>query len=435
MDLSHPLNFFSLTYSKASLGFSSAVLEDIHVNGVASAWWGTATFGLIYYVVPKLCARPLINENIAKVHLYLWNITMLLTVITLALGYNQGIEVGEAAWQIDVLVVISFLLLAYNVFGTVFKRKEPHLYVSLWYIMGSIIWSSLNYIIGNFVGVYLVSGVNSAGIHGFYLHNTVGMLITPMGVAMAYYFLPAAAKNPLYSHKLSIIGFWTIAFFYPFTGAHHYLFSPIQIWVQTVAIVTSMMLIIPVWTVVTNFYGTMRGKWHLFPQDFTVKFLIVGIVFYVITCLQGTTQALRSIQPVIHFTDWVVGHAHLAIFGVFTMWLMGIVYYIMPKLTGRELYSRTLGHWHFWLVLIGFSAMALDLWFGGLVEGFQFIRPEIPFIDIIQIMKPFWIIRSIAGLTMFIGFVIFAYNVFMTAKAGKTQEGEQVVPSPLAGEG
>ncbi len=394
-------------------------LRVIHVNGVAFAWWATATFGLIFYIVPQLTGRRLYHEGLARFTLYLWNIIIALSVVTLALGYNQGLEVAEMVVPIDVLIVVAFVLVAINAFGTVFKREEPQLYVSLWYILGALIWATLNYVVGNFIGYYVATGINSANVHGFYIHNTVGLLITPLGIATIYYFLPAAVRAPLYSHKLSLLGFWTIAFFYAWTGTHHYIFSAIPRWVQTVAIVMSFLLFIPVWTVVYNFFATMKGRWHLMIESAAVKFLMLGTLFYLLTCFQGPVQALRSFQRVTHFTDWVVGHAHLAIFGTFTLWVMGAIYHLWPRLTGRALWSRGLASWHFWLTVVGFSLMALTLWAVGLIEGTLMANPDIPFVDIVRPARPYWIVRSFAGGLMVAGIIIFIYNILMTSRAGE----------------
>ena len=196
-------------------------LRIVHVNGVVFGWFTTAIFGLCFYIVPKLTGVKLFSERLAIFTLWLWNITILIGVILIAMGFNQGLEIAEFPILVDISVTACFALVLINLFGTIFKRKERKLYVSLWYVMGAFVWTTMNYIMGNFINPYLVSGTNSAAMHGLYIHNIVGLWITPIGVAMVYYFLPVSVKNPLYSHKLSMIGFWTIAFLYPFVGTHH----------------------------------------------------------------------------------------------------------------------------------------------------------------------------------------------------------------------
>ncbi|GIW22769.1 MAG: membrane protein [Candidatus Sericytochromatia bacterium] len=395
-------------------------MRIFHLGGVAFGWFSTAAIGMAYYIVPKLTGTKIVWPKLSYFLLYLWIATSTIGQICLLAGYNQGVEVGEWPLFIDILTVIVFGLATVQVFVTIANRKQKHIYVSLWYITAGLTWACLNYVVGNLINPYFYAGVDNASIHGFYLHCVVGLWITPMGTAMLYYFLPVITKNPVYSHKLSMLGFWGLALFYPIIGAHHYLYSPIETWVQTISIMSSMMLILPVWSVITNQVGTMKGKWHMMSSHIEVKFLVLGAVFYVITCFQGPTQALRSMQLIIHFTDWVVGHAHLAIYGVFTLWTWAGMYYVWPKLTGREIYSQKLASWHFWLSLLGFSIMALALWAAGLVQGGMLnLASNVPFIDTVKAISPFWMMRSIGGWLMIAGAAVFVYNMYMTAKVGK----------------
>jgi len=395
-------------------------MRIFHLGAVAFGWFTTAAIGLALYIVPKLTGTKIVWPRMGYYLFYAWALVVMAGQIGLLAGYNQGYEVGEWGTLIDIPVAIIFLLTTVQIFTTISRRKEKHIYVSLWYLTAAFSWTCLNFVFGNFINHFFFTGVNNASMHGFYLHNVVGLWITPMGTAMLYYFLPVIVKNPIYSHKLSMLGFWGLALFYPLTGAHHYLFSPIDTWVQTIAIMASMMLIMPVWTVITNQVGTMKGKWHMLSSSVEVKFLVLGAVFYVITCFQGPTQALRSMQQITHFTDWVVGHAHLAIFGVFTMWAWAGSYFVWPKLTGRKIYSKSLAGWHFWLSLLGFSIMALVLWAAGLVQGGMLNLPSnVAFIDTVKVLGPMWLIRSIGGWLMIAGAACFVYNMYMTAVKGE----------------
>ena len=190
----------------------------------------------------------------------------------------------------------------------------------------------MNLILGSFILPYTISGINSAGFHGLYIHYIVGLWITPAGYVLIYYYLPVSVRNPLYAHKLSLVGFWSLALFYPFVGIHHYLYSPIADWAETIAIVTSMLLIIPVWTVLVNFFGTVKGKWEGFGRNLPAKFLIMGALMYLAGCFQGSLEALRSIQQPTHFSDFVISHSHLTVFGTFVVWAMGGLVYTWPRL-------------------------------------------------------------------------------------------------------
>jgi cytochrome c oxidase cbb3-type subunit 1 len=263
--------------------------------------------------------------------------------------------------------------------------------------------------------------VNNAAMHGLYIHYVVGLWITPAGLAVIYYFLPLSAKNALYSHKLSLVGFWSLAFFYPFVGTHHYIYSPIPYWTQTIAIVASMMLIIPVWTVTQNFYGTFVRHWKRFQESYTAKFLIVGALYYLIGCFQGSTEALRSMQTLTHFTDFVIAHSHLTVFGTFILWVTAGMYYVIPRLSGRELYSHSLAQWHYWLTVSGFSLMASVLVLQGLLQG-TMLQMGADFVDSMVAMKPYWFTRTIAGVTMDIGAILGMWNFYMTVMQGRRIE-------------
>ncbi|MBI3089576.1 MAG: cbb3-type cytochrome c oxidase subunit I [Candidatus Tectomicrobia bacterium] len=405
----------------------------IHTNAAAFGWITTIYLALMFYMVPRLTGAELyLGEKLGKLVLWAWTLIVAAGLVGFALGYNQGIEYGEFSWPIDILVVVAFLVVIVMIFGAIFKRREQQLYVSLWYLMGGLVWTALNYLVGNSVPVYLAAGVNSAAIAGFYIHNVVGLWVTPIGLAVIYYFLPVSVRSPLYSHKLSLIGFWTLAFLYPLTGAHHFIYSGIADWVETVAIVSSVALIIPVWTVVVNFFGTVKGNWWRFSGNLPMKFFVLGVVFYVMTCLQGPLQALRTLQQIVHFTDWVVGHAHMALFGVFSLWSIAAIYYMWPRLTGRELYSMKLAHWHFWLTAVGFGLMGTTLWAVGLLEG-SFWQTSLPFVSYVRFAKPFWWIRLVSGIMMALGTLLFFYNLHQTERQGRRLQAGEAPVSDLGG--
>jgi cytochrome c oxidase cbb3-type subunit 1 len=307
-------------------------IRAIHTNGVLFGWLLAANMGLSYYVVPRLTGVKLFSEKLGLATLGLWVVIILGAVVTLAAGDTQAKEYLELNTWLDILVTIAWVLFAINIFATIAKRKHDQMYVSLWYLMGTIFWTAILWIVAN-LPVY--SGVNDANVNWWFGHNAVGLIFTPMGLSMAYYFIPKSTNNPLYSHKLSIIGFWTIAFLYIWNGAHHILFGPIPTRLQTVAILFSISLLIPVWTAVTNFYGTLRGKWT--QGNYVVKFLLAGTTFYLLTCFQGPMHSLRTVNQIVSKTDWIVGHAHMAVFGAFSFFAMGGIYFALPKILKRPL--------------------------------------------------------------------------------------------------
>ncbi len=401
------------------------VMRISHTQSVSYGWFSMGTIAMAHYMVPKLCGRPIFKPLFSWIGVACWNVGMIMGIGGFHIGFNQGLEMAEMNVIADLFVATGLVCVLVNLFLTIANRREPKIYVSLWYLMAGFTWTALNYLTGNFLAP-LTTGANSAALNGFFLHNVVGLWVTPMGVATAYYLMPVVTRNPLYSHKLSMIGFWALAFFYPFTGAHHYLFSPIPDWVETIAIVSSMMLIVPVWTVLANFWGTMRGRWDLFANTVTMKLLILGAVYYLTTCFQGPTQALRALQPVVHFTDYVVGHAHLALFGVFSLWTMAAFYYIVPKLAGREIYSVGMARATFWLTFFGFLIMALILWIAGIVQGHQLIN-NVDWPDTLDTNAFYWHLRTVGGFLMDVGMLFFVYNIVATMFWGKPSANPRVV--------
>jgi len=393
-------------------------LRPVHIMGVVFGGFSTAIFGLTYYIVPKLCGVRMYKESWNNSIFWLWNIGLAVGIVSLVLGYNSGIEAGEFPLWVSIPVEIIFIQISIQVIVTIKQRKEPRIYVSLWYLSAAYVWTVFNYAFGHFILPFSMPGVNNAAMHGLYIHYVVGLWITPAGLAVIYYFLPLAAKRPLYSHKLSLIGFWSLAFFYPFVGTHHYIYSPIPYWTQTIAIVASMMLIIPVWTVIQNFYGTFVTNWRRFQESYTAKFLVIGALYYFFGCFQGSTEALREVQRLTHFTDFVIGHSHLTVFGTFILWVTAGMYYVVPRLSGRELYSKPLAQWHYWLTITGFSVMAGVLTIQGLMQG-TMLQVGADFVDSMVAMKPYWFTRTLAGLTMDIGALLGMWNIYKTIQVGK----------------
>jgi cytochrome c oxidase cbb3-type subunit 1 len=388
-------------------------IRPIHTNGVLFGWLLAADMGLCYYIVPRLAGVKLYSEKLGLATLGLWIVIILGAVVTLAAGDTQAREYLELNWWLDVLVTVAWVMFAVNIFMTIARRKYENMYASLWYIMGTILWTAILWIVGN-LPVY--SGVNDANVNWWFGHNAVGLIFTPIGLAIAYFFIPKSTGNPLYSHKLSIIGFWTIAFLYIWTGAHHIIFGPVPTWLQTVAILFSVSLLIPVWTAVTNFYGTMRGKWQ--SGNYVVKFFLSGTTFYLLTCFQGPLHSLRSVNQIVSKTDWIIGHAHMAVFGAFSFFAIGGIYYALPKMLKRPLHSDTLAEWHFWLSFIGFLGFAISLWIGGFVQGLQLMDYHISFLDTVKAMFPYYLVRMFSGLLMLAAQFLFAFNIWKTVRGG-----------------
>ncbi len=395
-------------------------IRPAHTNSVLLGWLSLANTAGIFYVIPRLTRAPLAHPRLALIVGYLWNIFNGIGVITLALGFTSAIEYAEYLWPLDIVFAALFGCIIFICFRTIANRTERQLYVSLWYIMGSLLWFPLLFIVGNIPNGW-IGGIPQALAAWFYGHNIVGLWFTTIGVAFIYYLLPKLTKNPLYSHKLSLIGFWTIATFYVWNGPHHLQNGPVPAWIMKAGIIPSVLLIIPVWTVLANVFGTMKGKWHLFSQNIPLKFVITGSIFYLITCLQGPFQSLMGPSSILKFTNWVVGHAHMPLFAGFSFVSFALIYYSFPDWSGREIYSKKLMDAHFWFSVIGFLMFAFTTWTQGVLQGFAWAEGKqygLQFVEVMTALRPFSIVREVGGLLMFLGQVVFAYNIYRSAKHG-----------------
>jgi cytochrome c oxidase cbb3-type subunit I len=389
-------------------------LRPMHVNGVIWGAFSTIFIGLCYYIVPRLTGVRVWGERWSYGLLWVWNLNLAAAVVLLALGWNRGWEAGEFPLINVVVTFVAVVMLTVQFLMTIKQRRERPLYVSLWYLIAAFIWTDVNLVL-LMLGPYHIPGINNAAWHGLFIHYVVGLWITPAGYVLIYYFLPASVKNPIYSHRLSLIGFWSLAFFYPFVGIHHYLYSPIADWAETIAIVSSMMLIIPVWTVLQNFFGTMIGRWQEFGRNLPAKFLIVGSLMYLVGCFQGSLEALRSLQQPTHFTDFVISHSHLTVFGTFVVWAIAGTMYVWPRLANdAPLWSFRVGNWGFWLITLGISAMGLVLTAQGLQQGFMLMAGT-EWVHSVNAIRPYWWVRTLTGISMDVGMSLVVYTLMKTS--------------------
>jgi cytochrome c oxidase cbb3-type subunit 1 len=259
-----------------------------------------------------------------------------------------------------------------------------------------------------------VPGTGGAAISSAFIHNLVGLLVTPIGWGLLYYFVPAEIKQPIYSHALSLIGFWSLAFFYPLNSVHHYLYSPIPMFIQYASIVASVGIHVVVYTVAYNFIMTIRGNGKLLLSSIPLRFFYLGICNYILTCLQCAVHVTLSAQQIIHFSDWVVGHAHLVMFGVFGFWIMGFMAYLWPKMYRRPI-PWALASWAFWLCAFGNFIMWVDLLAGGLVQGYLWRQAQVPWMESVIASRPFWLTRTFCGTAIFVGLILFALAIYKTS--------------------
>jgi cytochrome c oxidase cbb3-type subunit I len=407
-------------------------LRPLHTNAGIFGWAIGSFFALYLYIVQHLCRRPLWSDGLARFQLYLFNVTIILAAVTLLLGFTQSKEYHELEWPIDILVVVLWVVFSVNILMTIFKRHEKQMYVSLWFMAASLIGVAVLYLVNAaavpvslFKSYSAYAGTNDANVQWWYGHNAVAMVLTLPPLAIFYYFLPKSTGVPIFSHRLSIVAFWSLVFMYLWTGAHHLLWTPVPDWVQTLAMAFSIMLIAPSWGSVINGYLSMNGQWHQMRENYLVKFLILGITFYGLQTLQGPLQAVRSFSAFIHYTEWVPGHVHMGALGWVSLVLFGAFYYMAPRIYNRELYSIPLANLHFWLVLIGQLLYSVSLWIAGVQQAgmWHAVSPDgsltYSFMESLVAMYPYYWTRAFSGLIYFAGVAIFIYNLVMTARRGK----------------
>ncbi|MBS1904715.1 MAG: cbb3-type cytochrome c oxidase subunit I [Bacteroidetes bacterium] len=387
----------------------------VHTNMAAYGFLANLFFGMLYWAVPRLTGLRVWKRGVSLFLFWAWQAILLATFVGQLYGLAQGVEWAETPIFIDPVVVIGVLLMTVNFYVPIIKTKEKPLYVSLWYFTAAFVWTGLVYIMGNYLPQFFAPGVAGAAIGGLYIHDLVGLFVTPLGWGMMYYFVPLIMKKPIYSHALSLVGFWGLAFFYPLQGVHHFLWSPIPMFVQYGAVTSTIAVEIVVTTVVVNFFLTLRGSGSMLKTNLPLRWYYTGMVLYFTTCLQCAFQVTLTLQQVIHFTDWVVAHAHLVMLGVFGFWLLGTVTHLWPRVTGREWYSLRLNTWHYWLSTIGLVIMFGDLTIAGLVQGFSWRSLQIWEQSLIASF-PFWLVRTFAGVLIVLGQMIWAYNLYRTAK-------------------
>lgn len=399
---------------------SPARVRVVHTNGVAFGFLVTATLGLLEYAIPKLTRRPVLSQSVGWFAFFAWNAILVAAVAGYLLGEMQAIEWGETPTWLDPAILVALAVVAVNnVLGPIARHalaERRGLYVSNWYFIAAFIWTGINYFVGNFLPQYWVPGSAGASLTSMYIHDLVGLYVTPVGWGLMYYLVPVALQKPIYSHKASLLGFWSLAFLYPLNSAHHYLLSPIPMWVQRFAIVASVGVHLVVYTVIYNFWQTLRQGGTDVYSRLSLRWFVAGAFAYLLTCIQCAVQVTLTFQEVIHFTDWVVGHAHLVMFGTFCFFVFGFVHEIWPRLCGRSRWhSESANHWAFWLMASANLVMWIALMIAGLIEGNSWRGLE-PFTRSITAAAPYWLVRSITGTAILAGFACLAWNLWKTAR-------------------
>jgi cytochrome c oxidase cbb3-type subunit I/II len=377
-------------------------LRYAHTRGIMLGWLGNAFFAFLYHAVPVLTGRPVTSVTLGRWLFGLWNFAVVVPGFVLVLaGVSQPLEWAEFPLVVDAFAIVGLVLAAVQFLPPFFRQGLDTLYVSSWYIIGSLVFTLLAFPMGNLVPEF-VPGAAGAAFSGLWIHDAVGLFVTPLALAILYFVIPAATGRPVFSHFLSMLGFWGLFFLYPLNGTHHYVFSAIPMEAQMGAIVASALLGVIVVIVVANLLLSLRGA-GIFPRDPGLRFVAMSTIFYVIVSVQGSLQAQMSLNQAVHFTDWVIGHSHLAMLGFATFAALGGVVHAWQRLPQAHYNERVVG-WGYWLLVVGISVMVVDLTIAGIVEARLWLDGA-PWLESVRAATPYWFVRSAAAVPIAAGFL------------------------------
>ncbi len=399
-------------------------LRPVHTNTVFWGWSSNAMIGLAYFVVARTSNTRIFSYRLAWISFFLIQASVILGDIFLMAGINNGGgEYREYIWPVMALFAVGLILTFRNFYKTIANRKISEIYISNWYILAALVWTITIAIIAYLP--FFQDGIGESIVQGYYMHMGVGMWFMTFTLGLIYYYLPSSLNKPIYSYSLGVLAFWTQLLFYTLIGTHHFIFSPIPWWLQTVAIVFSIGMVIPVVAGTTNFLMTMRGSWSEITKSYVLPFFLVGVVFYFVGSTQGSLQAFRFTNFIWHFTDFNVAHSHMTMYGIIAFILWACIYAIVPKITGKEPKQFLVGA-HFWLAFLGLFAYMISMMAGGTLKGLSWINNE-PFMNSVILMQPYWVWRAIGGTMMFLSHIIFAYNLYVMIKPERGTRVETIV--------
>jgi cytochrome c oxidase cbb3-type subunit 1 len=408
-------------------------LRPLHTNAVIFAFGGSAMFAVSYYIVQRTCQVRLWAEKLAAFTFWGWTAVIVLAAITLPLGYTSSKEYAELEWPIDILITVVWVSYALVFFGTIVKRKTKHIYVSNWFFGAYILVIALLHIVNSaelpvtLTKSYPVyAGVQDAMVQWWYGHNAVGFFLTTAFLGMMYYFIPKQAGRPIYSYRLSVVHFWSLNFIYMWAGPHHLQYTALPDWAQSLGMVFSLMLLAPSWGGMMNGIMTLSGAWHKLRTDPILKFMVTALSFYGMSTFEGPMMSIKTVNALSHYTEWNIAHVHSGALGWVAMITIGSMYYLIPRLFGREsMYSTKLIEWHFWLSTIGVVVYIASMWIAGVAQGLMWRAANADgtltysFAQVLNTMYPFYGIRLLGGTLFFGGMLMMAWNVWQTTRQGR----------------
>ncbi|MBK7446700.1 MAG: cytochrome-c oxidase, cbb3-type subunit I [Ignavibacteria bacterium] len=423
-------------------------IRPLHTNAVIFAFVGNAIFMGIYYSLQRLCKARMFSDLLSKIHFWGWQLIIVCAAVTLPLGFTTSKEYAELEWPIDILIALVWVVFAINMFGTIFKRREKHMYVAIWFYIASVVTIAVLHIVNSielpvsFLKSYPVyAGVQDALVQWWYGHNAVAFFLTTPYLGLMYYFLPKAANRPIYSYRLSILHFWSLIFIYIWAGPHHLLYTALPDWAQSLGTAFSIMLIAPSWGGMINGLLTLRGAWDKVRESPVLKFMVVAVTAYGMATFEGPMLSLKNVNAIAHFTDWIVAHVHVGALGWNGFLTFGILYWLIPRLYRTDLYSNKLANFHFWIGTLGIVFYAVPMYWGGITQSLMWkqFTPEgilqYPnFLETVVKLIPLYITRAIGGTLYFAGVLVMVYNLVKTAKQGQFEDNEATEAPPMIGD-
>lgn len=395
--------------------------RPVHVNTLIYGFVINMLVGSGLYYLPALLKCRLWSETMAWWSFFLWNLAVLSGPVSFAYGHTQGREYSEYIFSADLAIVAAVLLLAINSVMTIVHRRENFLYVAVWYFVATFLWTIFAYPIGNVMwhpASGALSGMLDSVILWFYAHNLPGLILTPLATGAAYYVIPRVARTPLYSHTLSVIGFWTLVAFYTHIGGHHLIQAPIPSWMRNIAVVHSIVMVVPVFTVLANLWLTVRGVGGRVLADPAGRFVLAGSIWYLITCIQGPAQSLPELQRVTHLNNWTIGHSHIAVLGFAGFIALGAMWHVLPLIVRRRIYAPRLVNMQFGLLMTGLTGFFVVLTAAGLIEGQGWYNGETVYRTLAE-MPTYMGLRAALGLAIITAAGVGLFNFWMTVWRGE----------------
>jgi len=412
-------------------------LRPVHTNAVIFAFVGNGIFTAIYYALPRLVKASMWSKKLGYIHFWGWQTIIVLAAVTLLMGMTTGKEYAELEWPIDILITLIWVVFGINMFGTILTRRERHLYVAIWFFIASWVTVAMLHLVNSmefpitlFKSYSWYAGVQDALVQWWYGHNAVAFFLTTPYLGLMYYFLPKAADRPVYSYRLSIVHFWSLIFLYIWAGPHHLLYTALPEWAQSLGTAFSIMLILPSWGGMLNGLFTLRGAWDKVREDPVLKFFVVAVTAYGMSTFEGPMLSLKNVNAISHYSDWTVAHVHIGALGWNGFLTFGMLYWLIPKMFNTTLYSKKMAGTHFWIGTLGILLYAIPMYWSAFRTYFMMkaFTPEgqlqYQFIDVVQTIIPFYVLRALGGTIFLIGVILMIYNLWKTAKAGKFIEQE-----------